>query len=140
MGWEVSLQNSTWIYLSNLIPCTPRDPRPIVDPHGHVFAVLAGMPADPTYVASAASVYEKYKAAGESEVFKTKERVHRRGLFPALPFGISYGNGQTVPARLSTEGHSKLVKTLRGDKNLERIASYADGKFGTAAIAHSCTN
>jgi hypothetical protein len=121
-------------YLDLLIQFTSRDPRPIIDPHGSIFAVLAGMPADPTYKASAASTYETFKAAGESETFKHAECVHRRGRFAALPFGISYGNGQTVPARLRTGGHAELVETLRGDRGLERIASYADGTLGASAI------
>lgn len=98
------------------------------------------MPADPTYEASAASVYKKYKAAGESEAFKPKERIHRRGQFPALPFGISYGNGQAAPARLSTGGHGELVEMMRGDRDLERIVSYVDCALRTLAIPYSYTD
>ena len=121
------------------MPRTSRDPRPIIDPHGSIFAVLAGTPADPTYKASAASAYETFKDAGEGEAFKHAECFHRRGHFAALPFGISYGNGQTVPARLRTGGHAELVEMLRGDRDLERIASYADGASGALAI-YSYTN
>jgi hypothetical protein len=104
-----------------------RDPRPIVDPKGYIFAVLAGMPADPTYKASTAAVFNEFKAAGEGEAFKVEECIHRRGRFAALPFGISYGNGQTAPARLRTGGHDGLIEMLRGSKDLKRIANYADG-------------
>jgi hypothetical protein len=97
------------------------------------------MPADPTYKASAASAYEKFKAAGQVEAFKHAECIHRRGQFPALPFGISYGNGQTSPARLGTGGHSELVEMLLGDRCLKRVASYADGALGVLAI-HSYAN
>jgi hypothetical protein len=94
------------------------------------------MPSDPTYEGSATAVFEEFKAAGEVEAFNTKERAHRRGHFRALPFGISYGGGQAVPARLRPGSHSKLIERLRGSKSLERIANYADGRFGAIVISY----
>jgi hypothetical protein len=102
----------------------------MADPEGRIFAVLAGMPADPTYKESTAAVFKDLKAAGESEAFGVKESIHRRGRFPALPFGISYGNGQTVPARLKAGSHEGLIEALRASRDVQRIANYADGGFG----------
>jgi hypothetical protein len=87
------------------------------------------MPLDPTYSASTLAAFKKFKAAGEGELFRDGERTHRRGRFSALPFGVSYGNGQRAPARLGTGGHDELVEMLRGSKDLERIASFADGEL-----------
>lgn len=111
--------------------CFRRDPHPLVDPNGYIFPVLAGMPADPSYSTATTTAFKKFKAAGEVEAFGAQESVHRRGQFSALPFGVSYGNGQVVPERLRTGSHGGLVKMLRGSHDLERVANFADGKFGT---------
>jgi hypothetical protein len=95
------------------------------------------MPADGTYKESTTAAFEEFKAAGESEAFAVQQRTHRRGRFAALPFGVSYGNGQVVPARLSTGGHDELVEALRGSNELKRIANYADGEFRSSAVAFS---
>jgi hypothetical protein len=119
------------INLFLVLICFPRDPHPVADPNGYVFAVLAGMPSDPTYSATTTTVFKKFKAAGEVEAFGTQESTHRRGQFSALPFGISCGNGQVVPGRLRTGGHGGLVEMLRGSSDLQRVANFADGEFGT---------
>jgi hypothetical protein len=112
----------------------------MVDCNGYTFAVLAGMPADQTYNESAYAAFKELKAAGEGEIFKAKEHIHQRGQFPFLPFGISYGNGHQVPARLGTKGHDMLIKMMQENKNIKRIANYADGEFGTRAISYFLTD
>ena len=114
-----------------------RDPHPIVDSKGHIFAVLAGMPADPTYKASTTSAYLDFKAIGKGKTFSTRQRSHRRGKFAALPFGVSYGNGQTVPARLRTGGRDDLVEQLRSNTHLERIANFIDGTLSKFLLTFS---
>ena len=99
----------------------PRDPHPIADPNGYIFAVLAGMPADHAYKESTMAAFEEFKTVGESKAFAAQQRTHRRGQFAALPFGVSYGNGQVVPARLGTGGHGELDSAIDdmgvGDKS-----------------------
>ena len=117
-----------------------RDPRPILDPNGHIFAVLAGMPADPTYKASATSVFEEFKAAGQMERFNAKERSHHRGHFPTVMFGISSGNGQPAPARLKTGCHGELVGMLLESAGLSRIANYQDCELVTTRVVNHLTH
>lgn len=60
---------------------------------------------------------------------KASERSHRRGEFPALAVGVSYGNGQTVPARLAagdTGPHSEGLHRLIGSPVVQRVAAYGD--------------
>ena len=66
-----------------------RDPRPIVDPNGSILAVLAGMPANPSYEALTTAAFQEILAAFEKEQFKPTERTQRHGQFPALLFGNS---------------------------------------------------
>jgi hypothetical protein len=140
LGWDGRYACKIYLnFLSNLIN-VPRDPRPLVDPHDYVFAVLAGMPADRTYKASTTAIFKQFKAAGQTEAFKAGESIHRRGRFAALPFGISCGNGQKAPARLGTGCHGELVGMLRGSKDLERVANYQDGELGTAGIVICLTH
>jgi len=71
---------------------------------------------------------EKIRAATIGERFSKLEQEHRRGHFPALSIGISYGNGQGVPERLKTGTHGRIVQDLLDDGNIKRLASYADSK------------
>ena len=63
IGTEGMLQNLPilLLFLTNIT--NSRDPRPVVDSSGRIFAVLAGMPADPTYEASAQAAFKETKAA-----------------------------------------------------------------------------
>lgn len=84
------------------------------------------MPADPTYLEAAERFFTAALEAGREEPFHQSELNHRRGSFPALPFGISYGNGHTYVRRSGTKGHDELVQQLLENKDLARLASYAD--------------
>ncbi|KAF9491270.1 hypothetical protein BDN71DRAFT_1341401, partial [Pleurotus eryngii] len=57
---------------------------------------------------------------------------HRRRNFPALAIGISYGNGQTVPARLAagdTGPHAEGLHHLLGIPAVQCIAAFRDSMF-----------
>lgn len=86
-------------------------PQVIVDSWGHVIAVLGGMPRDdndggrPTYgkwgqVAREAS--QLMCGLRKKNKFTDEQRVHRRGDFIAIDYGISFGGGQKVAAIFTT--------------------------------------
>ncbi|KAJ7236134.1 hypothetical protein C8J57DRAFT_1194408 [Mycena rebaudengoi] len=54
---------------------------------------------------------------------------HRCGPFPALNTGILYGKGQMVPSRLNNGVHTVLLRRLVGNKDVERMATYASAVF-----------
>ncbi|KAF9046181.1 hypothetical protein BJ165DRAFT_1345804 [Panaeolus papilionaceus] len=102
---------------------------PLSDCEGRIIGVLAGRPRDPAYVQACQNFFLRAQTARDLETFSDKETMHRRGAFPAIAFGISYGNGQTKPQRLSSGSHSTLIASLLQDRDLHRMASYADGAF-----------
>ncbi|KAF9035951.1 hypothetical protein BJ165DRAFT_642156 [Panaeolus papilionaceus] len=105
------------------------EPVPLIDEEDRIIAILAGMPVDPGYLQAGKNVFARGLLASQQGNFSSDERQHRRGSFVSLPFGISYGSGQTVPQRLATGNHGALVKTLLEDVDLQRLANYADSAF-----------
>ena len=63
--------------------------------------------------------------------FTEKERNHRRASnSAALNVGISYGKGSVKPSNLTNKSrHVPLLESLLANKDLKRMASFADGEF-----------
>ena len=75
--------------------------RAIVDKDGRIIAILVGQPADPGWPSAHRSAHAALQAARKRCRFPKKSTKHRRGDFPALSAGISYGGGQKVSYRSS---------------------------------------
>lgn len=69
-----------------------REAVPITDKDGRVIAVLAGQPDDPGWDEVHQSAADSLDACRG----KMKQGTHRRGRYPMLSSGISFGGGQTV--------------------------------------------
>lgn len=104
-----------------------RTPRPVVDSAGRIFMVLAGRPDYPSYVAAADTAADLLYHESRKADFSVSEAHHRRGNFPALATGVSYGQGQTMPTNLVHETHASLLSRLVGNDAMQRMASFADG-------------
>lgn len=111
-----------------LICSIPREACPILDSGGRVVAVLAGRPSDGSFIKAADSAFQAMLREGNTAGFGPGGVKHRRGLFPALNVGISYGKGQQQPAPLKTGRHAPMLGRLIEDKNFERLATFASGK------------
>ncbi|KAF9470948.1 hypothetical protein BDN70DRAFT_820656 [Pholiota conissans] len=111
-----------------------RTPLPILDAFGRIIAVPAGRPNDKDWDVvrcGAAGAVDKCRKRCR---FPKKSRVHRRGKFPALNVGISYGGGQKKPGNLYHSAQNKeALSALIADKNITRIAKYANSAFATWA-------
>lgn len=67
---------------------------------------------------------------GEKANFSPHQTEHRRGNFPALAVGISYGNGQLQPSALKdgvTGVHAEMLQRLVGHAAVQRMAAFASG-------------
>ncbi|KAF8163730.1 hypothetical protein B0H34DRAFT_696626 [Crassisporium funariophilum] len=109
------------------------DPRPLVDDRGLIYAVLAGRPYDSSYAKDATISYEAIRQAGERTAFHHSETKHRRGNFPALAVGISYGNGQGFVKRLNLGVHTDMMDDILKNDSIKRMAAYADSAFSVWA-------
>ncbi|KAF9487450.1 hypothetical protein BDN71DRAFT_1491355 [Pleurotus eryngii] len=109
--------------------CTP---RPLIDTKGRIFAVLAGRPKDLSFDSDCEAAYGAMASELQGFNLQEKEIRHRRGDFPAMATGVSYGNGQTEPSRLAageTGPNADGLKRLLNNRQIQRIASYADSAF-----------
>ncbi|KAJ7079410.1 hypothetical protein B0H15DRAFT_787992 [Mycena belliarum] len=113
-----------------LVPWNGVDPRPIVDMHGRIVAVLAGQPRDPTYAADAAAAFAAMQAEAADACFPSSMSKHRRGLFPAINAGLYYGKGTRTACRLDNgKKYNAIADRLLDNPAFKRLASFADASF-----------
>jgi hypothetical protein len=77
-------------------PNFARTPRPIVDGQDRIIAALAGQPNDPQWDGVSDGAAKDIHNVGEACSFTAKQEKHRRGSFPALAVGVSFGGGQQI--------------------------------------------
>jgi hypothetical protein len=74
-----------------------RTTHPIVDFEDRVIGLLAGRPQGAVdWEAVCKEAVDAIEEARSRCVFTDKQVDHRRGAFPAVPVGISHGNGTQV--------------------------------------------
>ncbi|TFK18565.1 hypothetical protein FA15DRAFT_603109 [Coprinopsis marcescibilis] len=98
---------------------------------GKIALALVGQPNDPTYAKSQLNVTNAMLKASESANFTSEDLNHRRASnSPALNVGISYGMGSVRPGNLVNERqHTPILQALLDNKDLRRMASFADATF-----------
>ncbi|PIL31790.1 hypothetical protein GSI_06494 [Ganoderma sinense ZZ0214-1] len=118
----------------DIIQWTGFDARPIVDRDDTLFAALGGRP------------YDKDPSSGEVPWTKVQRRMckifeylrenlrvnrsqveHRRGSFPAVAVGISFGGGQQRVGNLAHTPHNTAVlNTALQSTTMQRVANFAN--------------
>ena len=82
--------------------------RLILDKRDRIIAVMVGRPDDPQWgcvIDAAAEVLRDVERCGaDMELFTGESRHHRRGVFLAIPAGVSFGGGQTVRPQPNISG------------------------------------
>ncbi|KAJ4477734.1 hypothetical protein C8J55DRAFT_430599 [Lentinula edodes] len=87
-------------------------------------------PDDPGYKKAVSEMTESILQAGEAANWTRRERRHRRGDFPALARGISYGKGQREPMRLVGE-RQVMMDSLLNQDCFRRVAGFQSSAFAT---------
>ncbi|KAH9855407.1 hypothetical protein C2E23DRAFT_724304 [Lenzites betulinus] len=107
---------------------TYRQCRPILDKTSRVFAVLAGRPRDPNWDDVNRELQAAFDTTREAYALEPKQMDHRRGAFPAVTAGISYGGGQKCPRNLSqkTDSNQAVVDSLLGQTAVRRVANFGN--------------
>lgn len=101
--------------------------RPFIDEAGRIFAIAAGKPCDKSYDQAANNAFQAIQDTGTGVKFNAKSTTHRRGGFPALNVGVSYGKGQKQPESLKTDPYSDILLGLLENPAISRLASFASG-------------
>jgi len=90
--------------------------------------LLGGMPDDPKWNDLQLEASDLVEAARPRLVLQKGCHKHRRGRFPAMPFGISHGGGQPRPKVLNQHPNNRLVlQELVESESLSRISGFANG-------------
>jgi len=125
MGRQVSL---TPFFYNGSLTRQCRVSIPLVDAEGRIFAVLAGQPVDenwPEVQQQGADCLEEARLQCNVSSYGFK---HRRGAFPTLRCGVSYGGGQTKPQNLCNgPRNQKILEEINGQDCFKRIARFASG-------------
>jgi hypothetical protein len=126
--------NKTATFLSTAVP--------IIDSDGRIIALLAGRPDDVGWISlqnRAAQILEEQRDRCH---FPKEAQKNRRGRFPALPVGISFGGGQRHPKNLSQNAsNSRVLAYLNAQVEFQRIAGFTSSRFMNSlqcpAFAHT---
>jgi hypothetical protein len=90
---------------------------------------LTPPPEDPFYQASARRSFQTLETQSAKATFHGADLNHTRGHnFAAINVGLSYGNGHKRPTRPNLGRFSDVARALLEDKDIQRLASYQDGK------------
>ncbi|KAL7284430.1 hypothetical protein ACG7TL_001720 [Trametes sanguinea] len=108
----------------------PWDGRPILDREEHVFAVLAGRPRDQSWDGINGELQRLFDITRDAYQFTAQQVTHRRGAFPAVTCGISYGGGQQRVSNLTQKEHNHAVL----DALIKQAAVRRVANFGSAAF------
>ncbi|KAJ7737038.1 hypothetical protein B0H16DRAFT_1326093 [Mycena metata] len=104
-------------------------PRPILDKHGRIIAVLTGQPDRANYRAATDAAFAAMREASRTTHFPAAMKTHRRGLFAAVNVGLSYGKGQSTPGWLDGHDYRELAEEMLANVGIQRMAGFADAAF-----------
>ena len=93
--------------------------------------VLVGFPQDDSWIESCMGALHAMENAKGKLVLEVLELHHRRGAFPAINVGISYGQGPKRPHNLDNGPHSELIQDLLRNEDIRRLAIYASGALAS---------
>ncbi|TDL14064.1 hypothetical protein BD410DRAFT_846382 [Rickenella mellea] len=97
--------------------------------------VLVGRPHDDSWMAEVADDAAAAIHEASSECAFTKAQTdHRRGRFPALAIGVSFGGGQRLPGNLANTAKNKsALERLLQRSSIKRLASFASSSLALFA-------
>ncbi|KAJ3925557.1 MAG: hypothetical protein NXY57DRAFT_906916, partial [Lentinula lateritia] len=103
---------------------------PLADGEHRVMVCMLDGPDDPTYQKAVENMTESILKAGQKTAWTSKEKKHKRGNFPALARGISYGKGQHQPMRLVGDRQPMMDELFQSDC-FRQVAGFQNGAFAT---------
>jgi len=102
----------------------------ITDYLGRIIAVLSPPPDDLSYHQSVKRAANTMTEEAAKAQLNEEQQQHERGdNFMSFIVGLSYGNGHTKPTRRKSGRLTNLEDVLLGDIDIQRLASYQDGKL-----------
>ncbi|KAJ8496339.1 hypothetical protein ONZ45_g12491 [Pleurotus djamor] len=95
--------------------------------------VCGGTPRDESWPAVANGCAEVIELARSKRNFPADALEHRRGPFPALAAGFSFGNGMKRPANLTDRSAANVtaMRQVVSDTNIKRVAGFQSCLLGS---------
>ncbi|PPQ96619.1 hypothetical protein CVT26_010682 [Gymnopilus dilepis] len=111
------------------------EPQVLVDSEGRIIAVLAGKPSDPDFdgaIARADAAMVHARIVGKlNGSLPARPEEHRRGIFSAIPCGVSFGGGQVEPGNLLHPPKKQaLLNDLLDNPAIQRLAGFQSSCLG----------
>lgn len=95
-----------------------------------VIGAFVGRPDDAGWDKVLHDAAEALETSRLSARFSTKDKLHKRGRFPALPVGISHGGGQRKPGNfVHSQPNKGVLDELVAHPAFIRLAGFASGKI-----------
>ncbi|KAF9034125.1 hypothetical protein BJ165DRAFT_1534319 [Panaeolus papilionaceus] len=120
-----------------LVEWDGRTSKPLLDSKGRVFGVLAGQVDTPENWDPVVDEAVNLLAAARLRCRFNPDEVlhgHRRGRFPTLRSGISYGGGQTKPTPLrNSRWNEEIVQELNNSEPFKRISGFTSSVLASWA-------
>ncbi|RXW18566.1 hypothetical protein EST38_g7287 [Candolleomyces aberdarensis] len=108
---------------------TGRSSKPLVDSKtGKIFGVIIHGIDDPTYMDTCKHAFDFLEECRSVEVFYKNECDHRRGQYPAVNYGVSYGQGSKRPYLLNCK-HQELMRRILKNEYIIRLATFSSYLF-----------
>ncbi|KAM6489407.1 hypothetical protein JOM56_015124, partial [Amanita muscaria] len=104
----------------------------LLDREGYIVGVLAGHPKDKGWGQVHEDAFKTLQEAVSNMRYSDKERCNRKGLFPTVAHGISFGGGQKEPRYLrhDSEKKTEALEQLVRHKSIQRICKFTSCAFG----------
>lgn len=113
--------------------------HPITDQQNRIVGAMCAPPDWITYPLARQRALNKILQEGQGASFSASEKKHRRGRFPAVNVGVTYGNGATEAINLKNSNHDAMVQRLCADKDIQRMATFASGRQFIQPHGHGLT-
>ncbi|KAJ7829017.1 hypothetical protein B0H14DRAFT_3465980 [Mycena olivaceomarginata] len=129
---EHGLTELTDIFGMQIVEWDGKSSRPLVDQENRVIAVLGGRPNDAEYLRLTEQAADRLETARADPALRLDNHIGRRGPFPGISAGVSFGGGQQVPGNLSLSmAIQRITRELFLLQCFLRIAGFANGLFRT---------
>ncbi|KAJ8473445.1 hypothetical protein ONZ45_g16297 [Pleurotus djamor] len=104
----------------------------VVDQHDRI-VLCGGSPRDETWSDVAAKCAQRIEAARHDCTFTDKQQRHRRGAFPALAAGFSFGQGLIRPSNITDRApqNNVAMQAILDDHNIKRVAGFQSSLLDT---------
>ncbi|KAI0037997.1 hypothetical protein FA95DRAFT_1613711 [Auriscalpium vulgare] len=136
LGKAVSLRTVLEDLQFQLVPWDGSTSHAILDSKDRIIVPMPGCPdGDASWPDVACAADAELEDVLETCIFTRKQLRSRRGCYPSLSMGYSFGGGQMEPKNISPKNSSqeKAQVRLRAHEPLRRIAGFGSSTFYTSS-------